>query len=196
MINVLTNQNNSQIQIDKSGNLGFGISYLINPDSYYYKNYLEFINAFNSGNKIIDEAFREIHRHKECTNFVFFNDNNIPICFCSICCSSLTIDEDGSSQLEPAIEFRYFGVDKSYQNKKIENSNLTISSYIFTKCIEFAFEVAKNICGSSYCTLNAVDEVKVRRFYKKHGFIETDEKIKLAVADNLPDLIPAFLKIT
>ena len=191
---MLTKENENQILINKNGNIGYGISFLINPDAYFYKEHFDNINVFNSGNGIIDKVFKELHRHKECTNILFFNDN-IPICFCSICCSSLKINDGGISELEPAIEFRYFGVDKNYQSKKLDDTNMTISSFMFMNCMDFAFTVAKNICGASYCTLNAVDEDRVRDFYKKHGFVEATENIQLSTADNLPDLIPAFLKI-
>ena len=165
----------------------------------HYKNDFEKINGFHSGNAILDELLqKEAHNHKECTTYLFYLNDEL-VAYCSLCASSLFIDEQVDEKIvpimHPAIEFRYFAVIQKYWGKEFEGTPTKISSYIFEQCIVYAFQIAQSILGVEYFVLHAKNDHRVRAFYKKHGFQEFPEKMRPLTDDRFEKCIPAFIKL-
>lgn len=188
-----------------SGDLQYGISFVCNYNSKYYKDNYAFFQQFKSGNSVLDDILhKELHRHKECITFLFYQKgDNVPIAFCSMCCSSMYQEEeiDGKPEkiMHPAIEFRYFAVRKDKQNTHVnsECSNEKISSYIFNECMYYAYILSTDAMAAEYFVLHALDNKKVRAFYKKHGFTELPTGVDVATDITLQhNCIPAYLLIS
>lgn len=193
----------NDINVPFYGNLEHDISYVGNYDAFYYKKNCVPLQDFSSGNDILDEILhKELHRHKECKSFLFYRkDDPVPIAFCSMCCSSISVEEniEGVGMVElmhPAIEFRYFAVRKDLQNTSLDNTSEKISSYIFNRCMYYAYSIATNVLSAEYFVLHAHNSRKVRRFYEKHLFSELPSGIQIATDISFKDHIPAFLPIS
>lgn len=203
MVSLIT-KDNSGVKTRFSGDLQYGISFVCNYDSKYYKDNYTFFQEFKSGNNVLDDLLhRELHRHKECVTFLFYQDgDNIPIAFCSMCCSSMYQEEivfgNKEKIMHPAIEFRYFAVRKDKQNTYVapELKNEKISSYIFNECMYYAYILSTDAMAAEYFVLHAFDSRKVRAFYKKHGFTELPTGAGVATDITLQhNCIPAYLCI-
>ena len=200
---LLVIKTNNDVNVPFCGNLEYGISYVGNYDALYYKKNCVPLQDFSSGNDVLDEILhKELHRHKECKSFLFYQkDDPVPIAFCSMCCSSISIEEEieGAGIVElmhPAIEFRYFAVRKDLQNKPLDNSSEKISSYIFTQCMYYAYSVATDLMSAEYFVLHAHNSKRVRKFYDKHLFSELPSGVQIATDAYFENHIPAFLPIS
>ena len=186
------------IFIPKSGELEYGVSFaLFQKDN--YKQLFEAVENFYSGNDILDEFIREAHRHTECITYLFMKDREV-LAYCSMSCSAIFIDEPDAegkptSILHPAIEFRYFAVRKKYQMKKFEGVDIGVSSYIFKKCLLYAYHISQNGMAAEYFVLHAKNEDRVRKFYRNHSFAEFMPGMRSLTDITFADCVPAFLKI-
>ncbi len=201
----LITKDSSGVKTRFSGTLQHDIYFVCNYDAEYYKNNYVFFQQFKSGNSVLDEILhKELHRHKECITFLFYeNGDDVPIAFCSMCCSSMHKEEQLSDDkieriMHPAIEFRYFAVRKDKQNMPVSSSpdSEKLSSYIFNQCMYYAYVLSTDVMAAEYFVLHALDDKVVRNFYKKHGFTELPTGVDVATDITLQqNCIPAYLVI-
>ena len=153
------NQKNEYV-ISERGELGRGISFVKNPTAKYYRDNFVSMRQFDCAIPLMNGIFYELFKHDECTHFIFYRENDdIPIGFCSLCCSSLRVEAEDDYgkffEIMPSIEFRYFALRKDLWGTKI-SENFTISSYIFNRCVEYGIIIGSLIVSAKYLFVQAI----------------------------------------
>ncbi|MGK4040954.1 GNAT family N-acetyltransferase [Heyndrickxia oleronia] len=135
-----------------------------------YKPEINF-SGFSCGNEKIDHILKNftsvLHREDKATTNLFYLDGNF-VGFCS-----LFADRISSSQTKiflngeypyyyPAVQLYALGVQKEYQK-------MGIGSEILQWVISEVFKMKQQI-GVSFIVLEAYNEEKLIKFYKKNGF--------------------------
>lgn len=162
----------------------------------------EILKDFDCGNPSINDFIqRKCLNEKGKVTYIFLDtENNQVICFCSICCTGISINAMyGSRRCTtsiPSIEIDFFAVDERYRSIPFdEESNRyeTLSNTLFSFIIEKIEEIAEEHVGATRICLYSVPQAV--SFYKRSGFKDFEEYMNADDKPYIDGCIPLFLTI-
>lgn len=142
----------------------------------------EVLSAFSCGTEGLDQFLQERAQNDSAKTFLFVDvDRNRIVAYTSLSCSAImyAVEDDDAIMfaperfsLVPAIEIKYFAVDKTYQHLRYEddapNSRLTLSCHLFRYIVDHIRDIAQNQVGAEYIVLYSVP--KAIHFYERNLF--------------------------
>lgn len=133
------------------------------------------LDNFTCGNRQIDLDVRKLlNDPKTVTNLVINANNNDVVCVYSLSCSGYVVTLQNKNYIYPAVEIKYFVIDKKYQNIPFyrfdDNDDDCISHKIFCKVIATINNITDQYCGADKIILYSTD-VGVK-FYARSGFVD------------------------
>lgn len=164
--------------------------------------YLAYLNDFSCGNVEIDNKLRESLEDSQIVSFLVFDgdpddtSNNAKLVgVYSLSCSGFIYRFNEKMYIYPAVEIKYFAIDKRYQDRPFSDDpdDGCISNMILYKVIAQVFDFTENYCGADkiilYSTPNAVE------FYKKAGFEDFKEYMLKSSDRFLNGCTPMYLNL-
>lgn len=149
------------------------------------------IDEFCCGNDILDDYLynESLFDCDSVTHIVLDNDKCVG--FCSLSCGAIYMDDNYKIHTFPAVEIKYFAVDKEYQGKVLSDDygSFTFANAILNKIVfNVIYDFTENICGASrvilYSTPRAVN------FYKNFGFKIFDNSFLIDESSYLDECVP------
>lgn len=140
----------------------------------------ELIKGFDCGNEEINNYLIErAYSDYDCvTHLILSNDKQLCIGYFSLSCAAIYMNDGYKVHTRPAVEIKFFAIDKQYQGKKTGLD--TYASIAFAKVIgDMIYNFTEDVCGASriilYSTPRAVNFYKRARFVDFHDVFYVDQ---------------------
>lgn len=151
------------------------------------------VKDFDCGNESINEYLKEkaFIDADVVTHLVLDENDNSCIGFFSLSCSGLYMDDSFKLHSYPAVEIKFFAIDKSYHGvkRKIDEEAITYATIVLFKLIyDIIYEFTENICGASRIILYATPQAV--NFYKRAGFKNFSDVFLVDESSYLEGCIP------
>ena len=97
------------------------------------------------------------------------------VCFYSLNCSAIVINDESNIAIRPAVEIKYFAVNKKYHGLPYskQRPELTLSHVLFQRLIKRIYNLSEKTIGASCIVLYSVE--RAVNFYLKNKFEYFDE---------------------
>ena len=149
----------------------------------------EVVSGFDCGNEEINYYLKEkAYIDYDCvTHLILSDDSQICMGYFSLSCAAVYMNDGYKIHTKPAVEIKYFAIDKKYQGVKLNDN--TYANIILNKVIgDIIFGFTEDVCGASriilYSTPLAVN------FYRKAHFVEFDDSFFIDQSSYLDECIP------
>ena len=157
------------------------------------------LQKFHCGNEYIDSYLKgEVKPDRTTTTYYWLDvGKNAIMAIAAIACSGIIINTGGCYNVLPAIEIKFFAVDREYQDlqwgEKIDDG--VLSDYILCSLeYEIISDIAENVCGADYILLYSVPESL--SFYKRNNYNEFLDCFLKSTDITTQNCIPLFKKIS
>ena len=164
---------------------------------------IEKLNGFDCGNENINHFVRGCLSTAKDVSYVFLdNENQQIVCFCSVCCSAISVNELQGKDRKPvrtnypSVEIDFFAVDEKYRSKPFDKNSKkheTLSNAFLLYFINFLKGISKTVVGFTYLSLYSVPEAV--SFYNRFGFEGFEPYMNRDEAVFTENCIPMFLPI-
>lgn len=151
------------------------------------------IENFDCGNDEINNYLckKALADYDTVTQLVLDETNRYCIGYFSLSCGALYMNDSRKLHTYPAVEIKYFAVDKAYQGKEayFEDESVTYAKLIFHELIyNIIYDFTDTICGASriilYSTPQAVN------FYRRAKFQDFSDLFLVDESSYLEGCIP------
>lgn len=177
-----------------------GFSKNIHTDTRLFSdNDLSLAKNFDCGNSTINEMLSEkdnlLYDRKCTTSIVVDIDKSKIIAFYSLSCSAYVLVSHSQHYFYPAVEIKYFAVDKDYQDWQYseDTSEGCLSNIIFSDMLNEISQKSETSFGADTIILYATDNAV--NFYEKNYF----KKFELDILENndrfIQGCVPMYLKM-
>jgi GNAT superfamily N-acetyltransferase len=152
-----------------------------------------FARTFDCGNSTLNSYLKKYaYKDNESVTYIIFN-NSVSIGYYTLTCYGIVKKNDLGIEITPAVQIKFFALDKNYQGELYPGKNLKYSELLFSHVLEQISESAHKEFGAGYIILYSVPDAV--NFYKKFGFVETPNEFIVSEQKKKEGCIPMWAKI-
>ena len=132
----------------------------------------------------------------ESVAYVYLAEDNTPVAFVSLCCSSIEESAPGSqySSYQPAVLIDKFAVDEKYHNLPYEDGEPeTFSQVVFSDVVELIYEISASVIGAKYIILYSTP--KAQHFYQKCLMMDFEAYMEAHKDLSIEDCYPMYRQL-
>lgn len=137
----------------------------------------DLLNSFSCGNEVIDEYIKKycLNDYSSVTHIIVNSVNKEIICVYTLCCSSMILESYSKHYPTPAVELKFFAVDKKYQDMPYseDKEDGCLSNVLLSEVTRLVMDFTDDYCGANLLVVYSTDEGVP--FYKKNGFRDFPE---------------------
>jgi hypothetical protein len=153
---------------------------------------------FSCGNEAIDYYLKNVKLDDYRTKTYLFTNliHSRLFGYATICCSALSTSPNILQRISfPAIEIKYFALDKCVQHLSYDSNDccFRLSDYLFGETLRKCKRIRKESIGAQFVILYSVPEAQ--NFYRRHLFREFEAYMERDDYKFIEGCIPMFLDI-